>query len=112
MNVVIMAACLVIGAVAGWGITLRRVSEEISRVQEKVDYWQDEATKARYEGRRLAQESATYAAGCKQGREDLISLMPLLMKIYKRSTYDHDPSSIDSHSRLNRPLGPGAKNDI
>ena len=112
MNVVITTLCFFIGTAAGWGITLRRVSGEISCAQESADYWQNEAARAHFEAQRLAQESATYAAGCKQGQEEVISLVTLLTRTPEKLGSAHDPAGIDSASKLNRPLDSGARGDI
>ncbi len=83
------------GAITGWGITLRWAAREISRIRERTGYWQSEATKARGEALRLARETATYAAGCKQGREEVISLVPLLI-----GSATHGPADIGDSQQL------------
>lgn len=91
------------GAITGWGITLRWASKEISRIRERAGHWQSEAAKARNEALRLARETATYAAGCKQGREEVISLVPLLL-----GSATHAPADIGDSSKLSARYGTDA----
>jgi hypothetical protein len=51
----------------------------------EVRHWQDAATRATSEAARIAREAEAYKAGCKDGREDVISIMPLLVAAQQRS---------------------------
>jgi hypothetical protein len=96
MSALAAMAWLFIGAAVGWGLTLIRTSaamsrlrKEASRIQEsmreQIRALEDRAIRARAEAARVAQEAAAWAAGCKQGREDVITIMPLLIAAYERT---------------------------
>jgi hypothetical protein len=99
MNAVFMAVWFVTGACAGWRLTLRLVSPDISKVRETADFWKCEATKARAEAQRVVQEAASYAAGCRQGREDVISLVPFLLSSRAPVSAGDNPADADDHLR-------------
>lgn len=69
---------LVIGAVAAWQIMQSRAAVEMSqfraRQEERIGYWRDEAERAKAIAARLSEQTATWAAGCKQGREDVLAV--------------------------------------
>jgi len=73
----------VIGGAIGWWLATRRASLWLKReragMRRQVLQWQESAERARAEVGRLAREKESWAAGCKQGREDVISIMPLLI---------------------------------
>lgn len=82
---------LVIGAVVGIPIgvqtTRSRARAEMSRelarlradMRREVIHWQEAAARANADAARVAREADAYKAGCKSGREDVISIMPLLV---------------------------------
>jgi hypothetical protein len=85
-----IAAWIILAAVAAWGLTmvyaatqLSRVRDDMTRVQEQlhreIKHWQDEAARARSHAAQIAQEAATWAAGHKQGRDDVVTTLPLIM---------------------------------
>jgi len=69
---------LMIGAVAAWGLTRGHAAGRMSRLrvqlQARIGYWQDEAERARAQAARVGEQAAAWAAGCRQGREDVMSL--------------------------------------
>jgi hypothetical protein len=71
-------AALMTGAVAAWGLARRYAAGEMgrlrARLQARIDYWQDEAERARANAARVGEQAAAWAAGCQQGREDVMSL--------------------------------------
>jgi hypothetical protein len=75
---------LMIGAIAAWQIGQSRAAMEISqlraRQEERVGYWRDEAERARAIATRLSEQSAAWAAGCQQGREDVLSVAQALAR--------------------------------
>ncbi len=81
-------AWAVVAAVAAWGITLRRASATIARLESEwrreLRHWQDDAARARARAAQLAQDAATWAAGRKQGRDDVITAVPLITAAQKR----------------------------
>ena len=90
MDALAIAAWIILAAVAGWGFTmvhaaaqLARVRDDMTRVQEQmhreIKHWQDEAARAKSHAAQMAQEAATWAAGHKQGRDDVVTTLPLIM---------------------------------
>ena len=90
MDALAVAAWVILAAVAGWGFTmvyaatqLSRVREDMTLVQEQlhreIRHWQDEAARARSHAAQMAKEAATWAAGHKQGRDDVVTTLPLIM---------------------------------
>ena len=49
------------------------------RTRRELQHWKDEAERARSHAAQVARDSATWAAGCKQGRDDVITVVPLLI---------------------------------
>jgi len=78
MDIVTGLAGLLIGAVAARAIARGYAAAEMSRLraqlQERIAYWQDEAERARANAARVGEQAAAWAAGCQQGREDVISI--------------------------------------
>jgi hypothetical protein len=69
---------LMIGTMAAWGLTRAHAAGKMSRLraqlQARIGYWQDEAERARAQAARVGERAAAWAAGCQQGREDVMSL--------------------------------------
>jgi hypothetical protein len=72
-----------VASAASWFVTLLWANAAFKRhredSQDELAYWQREAVKARELVIQLRQERAVWARGCKQGREDVIAIMPLLV---------------------------------
>lgn len=90
MSALAVAALIIMAAVAAWGFTLARAAAhhsrlraEMARAQEEmrreIRHWQEEAARARSHAAQIARDTATWAAGCKQGRDDVIAVMPMLI---------------------------------
>jgi hypothetical protein len=90
-----VAALIIMAAVSAWGFTLARAAmhhsrlrAEMARAQEEmrkeIRHWQAETARARSQAAQVARDAATWAAGCKQGRDDVIAVMPMLVAA-------HDP---------------------
>jgi hypothetical protein len=86
---------LVIGAVAAWRVGRGRAAAELSRLQmrleERIRYWQDETERARATACQLSERTAAWVAGCRQGREDLLSVARALGQHGSRA--DDDPAA-------------------
>jgi hypothetical protein len=69
---------LLIGAIVARALTRGYAAAEMNRLraqlQERIAYWQDEAERARANAARVGEQAAAWAAGCQQGREDVISI--------------------------------------
>jgi hypothetical protein len=78
MDILTGLAGLLIGAAAARAITRRYAAAEMRRIraqlQERIAYWQDETERARANAARVGEQAAAWAAGCQQGREDVISI--------------------------------------
>jgi hypothetical protein len=85
---------LVIGAIAAWPIVQSRAAVETSQIlarqEERIGYWRDEAEHARAIAARLSEQTAAWAAGCQQGREDVLSIARALAQ---RGIQPDDPAA-------------------
>ena len=74
---------IVVAAVAAWGLTLAHATSAISRLdtsrRREIQYWKDECARARAHAAQVTQDAAAFAAGNRQGRDEVISIMPLIM---------------------------------
>jgi len=77
-------AGLVIGAVAAWLLAQESAAAEMrrlrARLEERIGYWQSEAERAKVTADRLSEQTAAWAAGCQQGREEVLSLARALSR--------------------------------
>jgi hypothetical protein len=73
----------VTAALLAWGLTLSWACAALAHsravMQEEIDHWHAEATRARRMVAQLQQEAVAWSRGRQDGREDLIAMMPLLM---------------------------------
>ena len=88
MDALTTIAWATIAAVTAWGLTWARAAAAISRLREQVRqevrYWQDESARAEVRAAQLAKDIATWTAGCKQGRDDLVTILPLIIAALDR----------------------------
>lgn len=79
-----------ISATLAWGVTLRRASAAITAERaaaaREVRHWQDQAAGACARADQLERELASWSEGCRQGREDVVSIMPMLLAAQERHT--------------------------
>jgi Tfp pilus assembly protein FimV len=61
------------------GIAARARAEMNQRMRQEVRHWQEAAERATAEAARVAREAESWQAGRKQGRDDVISIVPLLV---------------------------------
>jgi hypothetical protein len=75
-------------AAAAWGLTLYWANLALSHMrasmQDEVEYWQAEAVRARELAAQVRHEIATWSRGARQGREDVMAIMPLLVAAQER----------------------------
>jgi hypothetical protein len=73
----------IIGAAAAWGITIARSCAAMARLRgemrQEIAYWRDETARARTLAAQAARDAATRARGWKEGRDDVIAIMPLIV---------------------------------
>jgi hypothetical protein len=77
MDILTWLAGLTIGAVAAWQVARGYAAADLSRLrarlQEQIGYWQDQAERANLRAGQLSEQTAAWAAGCQQGREDVLA---------------------------------------
>jgi hypothetical protein len=91
---------LLIGVALGAPIGLRaarsraraEMSREVARLRadmrREITHWQEAAARANADAARVAREADAYKAGCKSGREDVISIMPLLVAAQQHPAHE------------------------
>jgi len=90
VNGLTVAILMIMAAIVAWGCTMvfaaarhSRLANEIVRIEQmarrEIQHWKDEAARARTHAAQLARDNATWAAGRKQGRDDVIGVVPLLI---------------------------------
>ena len=99
MDVLLALVWSLAGAIAGWGITAFRAALAAARAREQaamdatrardemareIRAWQEETQRYKAVADRLAREKESWAAGIRQGRDDVISMMPLLIEAQQR----------------------------
>ena len=71
------------GATTGWVLTSLQTARTVSRARQQMRseilHWQSETERYKAVANRLAQDKAAWAAGAKQGRDDVITIMPMLL---------------------------------
>jgi hypothetical protein len=96
MTTVMLLAGLLAGACLGWLAGRWRASAEAMRLnralRQEVRSWQDAAARATDRAERAAAEARTWAEGCRQGRQEVISIVPLLMAAQDRGNLPPDAS--------------------
>jgi hypothetical protein len=83
MTVLYCIAWAVIVAVAVWAITEVRASAAMSRLgakmREEISYCHDETSRARADAAQIARDAAIRAEGWKEGRDDVMAIIPLIV---------------------------------
>ena len=88
----LLAIGAAVGPVISWRATRFRARAEMRRqlararvdMRREVNHWQEAAARANAEVARIAREAEAFKAGCQSGREDVISIMPLLVAAQQR----------------------------
>ena len=92
MIISVLAIGLAVGAALSWQATRSRARAEARRelarawadMRREVNHWQEAAARANAEAARVTREADAYKAGHRNGREDVISIMPLLVAAQQR----------------------------
>jgi len=87
MIVPVLVIGLAVGATISWRAARSRARREARRelarawadMRREVNHWQEAAARANAEAARVAREADAYKAGHKNGREDVISIIPPLL---------------------------------
>jgi hypothetical protein len=112
VNALTVATLMIMAAVVAWGLTTARVCASMSRIRaemarreaamrREIQHARDEAARARSHAAQVTRDAATWAAGCKQGRDDVISVMPLLIAVRERgedTCRQHAPQEVTEHA--------------
>ena len=64
--------------------TRRQLARARVDMHREVNHWQEAAARANAEVARIAREAEAFKAGCQSGREDVISIVPLLVAAQQR----------------------------
>lgn len=70
-----------IGVALGWRFGSRRSTSQAltqarQQMRQEIRYWQEVAERSQIRANQLAQENEAWTAGYKQGREDVIKIVP------------------------------------
>ena len=88
MEVFLILVWFLAGAIAGWGLTSLRAARAISAAREQmrreIRHWQSETERYKAVAERQAQDKVAWAAGCRQGRDDVITIVPMLLAAQQR----------------------------
>jgi hypothetical protein len=88
MNVLLTLVWFAAGATAGWGVASLHAAAALSRAREQmrreIRCWQAETERSKAVADRLAQEKESWTAGLRQGRDDVITIVPLLIAAQQR----------------------------
>ena len=92
MIVPVLAIGLAVGPMISWRATRfrartamrRQLARARAEMRREVIHWQEAAARANAEAARVAREAEAFKAGCQSGREDVISIMPLLVAAQQR----------------------------
>jgi hypothetical protein len=103
MTALYCIAWAVIAAVTAWAIAMARASASISRLQaeirEEIGYWQDETSRARARAAQIARDTAIWADAWKEGRDDVIAMMPLIAAAHSASSSSQERADEGSETR-------------
>jgi hypothetical protein len=72
---------VLIGVAVGWRFGSRRSTSQAltqarQQMRREIRYWQEAAERSKARAGQLTQENEAWAAGYRQGREDVISIVP------------------------------------
>jgi hypothetical protein len=88
MSVLLAVVWFLTGAIAGWSVRALRAAATMSRAREQmrreIRCWQAETERFKATADRLAQEKESWTAGVRQGRDDVITIVPLLIAAQQR----------------------------
>lgn len=88
MSVLLTGVWFLTGVIAGWGVSTVRAATAMSRAREQmrreIRCWQAETERFKASADRLAQERESWTAGLRQGRDDVITIVPLLIAAQQR----------------------------
>jgi hypothetical protein len=90
MNVLLALVWCLAGVVVSWAVISFRAAADLARAREQmrreIRAWQEETQRYKARADRLAREKESWVAGIKQGRDDVITMVPLLLAAQQRLT--------------------------
>jgi nitroreductase len=93
----------VIAGVAAWAVTTTRACAAIARLRAQmradIGYWQDETSRARAHAAQIARDTAIWADAWKEGRDDAIAIMPLIIAARSPGSGTQDAAGEESGTR-------------
>jgi hypothetical protein len=91
-----------VSATAAWGITVWWANLALAHLrrsmQDEVEHWKGEAARARDMATYLQHEVTAWSRGAKQGREDLMAMMPLLVAAHEQLQGGKTADSADAQA--------------
>lgn len=103
MTALYCIAWAVIAAISAWAITAAYASAVISRLQaemrKEIAYWQDETSRARAYAAQIARDTAIRADAWKEGRNDVIAIMPLIAAAHDAGSSSQDDADEETQTR-------------
>jgi predicted YcjX-like family ATPase len=103
MIVPVLVIGLAVGATLSWRATRSRARRDARRelarawedMRREVNHWQEAAIRANAETARVTREADAYKAGHRNGREDVISIIPPLLVAAQQRPADEAHASRD-----------------
>ena len=96
MTVLTIIGWSVIAATVAWGLTLRRAAATMAALradsEREIAYWRELAERERSRSIQLRRELVSWSDGCRQGREDVASIVPLLLAAQGQSPRPQAPA--------------------
>ena len=103
MTILVLIIGVALGVPLGRWIAKRQAAATLSNAEREMRrelaHWQEAAARATAEAARVAHEAEAYKAGCQHGREDVISIMPLLIAAQRRAAGGSHANG-DGHSAV------------
>jgi hypothetical protein len=112
VNALTVTTLMIMAAVVAWGLTMVRTSASLSRVRaemarreaamrREIQHARDEVARARSHAAQVTRDAATWAEGRRQGRDDVISVVPLLIAAREGgedTCRPHAPQEVAEHA--------------
>ena len=89
-----------IGVATGWRFGSRRsasraLTQAQQQMRQEIRYWQEAAERSKVRADLLAQENQAWTAGYKQGREDVITIVPHIAAQQRLLPQDRTPEAAE-----------------
>jgi hypothetical protein len=96
---------VLVGVALGWRWGSRRTTSQAltqagQQMSQEVRYWQEVAERSKIRADQLAQENEAWAAGYKQGREDVIKIVPHIAAQQRLLPQDRRTDTTEINDRI------------